>query len=74
MGKAISILGTILFVILQIICVFMSFILLIATFSLTKTLMALGLWYVVVGLFICSILGIFNGFVTIGLFLTRKDD
>lgn len=73
MGKAISILGTILFVILQIICVFMSFILLIATFSLTKTLMALGLWYVVVGLFICSILGIFNGFVTIGLFLTRKD-
>ena len=74
MGKAISILGTILFVILQIICVFMSFILLIATFSLTKTLMALGLWYVIVGLFICSILGIFNGFVTIGLFLTRKDD
>lgn len=74
MGKAVSILGTILFVILQIICVFMSFILLIATFSLTKTLMALGLWYVVVGLFICSILGIFNGFVTIGLFLTRKDD
>lgn len=74
MGKAISILGTILFVILQIICVFMSFVLLIATFSLTKTLMALGLWYVVVGLFICSILGIFNGFVTIGLFLTRKDD
>lgn len=74
MGKAISILGTILFVILQIICVFMSFILLIATFSLTKTLMALGLWYVVVGLFICSILGIFNGFVTIGLFLTRKDN
>lgn len=74
MGKAISILGTILFVILQIICIFMSFILLIATFSLTKTLMALGLWYVVVGLFICSILGIFNGFVTIGLFLTRKDD
>lgn len=73
MGKAISILGTILFVILQIICVFMSFILLIATFSLTKTLMALSLWYVVVGLFICSILGIFNGFVTIGLFLTRKD-
>ena len=74
MGKAISILGTILFIILQIICVFMSFVLLIATFSLTKTLMALGLWYVVVGLFICSILGIFNGFVTIGLFLTRKDD
>ena len=74
MGKAISVLGTILFILLEIICVFMSFIMLIASFSLTKTLMALGLWYVVVGLFICSILGIFNGFVTIGLFLTRKDD
>lgn len=73
MGKAISVLGTILFILLEIICVFMSFIMLIASFSLTKTLMALGLWYVVVGLFICSILGIFNGFVTIGLFLTRKD-
>ena len=52
----------------------MSFIILIASFSLTKTLMTLGLWYVVIGLFVCSILGIFNGFVTIGLFLNRKDD
>lgn len=74
MGKAVSVLGTILFILLEIICVFMSFIILIASFSLTKTLMALGLWYVVIGLFVCSILGIFNGFVTIGLFLNRKDD
>lgn len=74
MGKAISILGTILFIGLEIICIFMSFILIIASFSLTKTLMALGLWYVVAGLFVCSILGVFNGVVTIGLFLNGRDE
>lgn len=74
MGKAISVLGTILFILLEIVCVFMSFIILVASFSLTKTLMALGLWYVVVGLFVCSILGIFNGVVTIGLFLNGRDE
>lgn len=74
MGKAVSVLGTILFILLEIICVFMSFIILIASFSLTKTLMTLGLWYAVIGLFVCSILGIFNGFVTIGLFLNGRDE
>lgn len=74
MKKFFSTLGKIIFLVLEVICIFMSFVLLMATFSLSKTLAILGLWYIASGLFICSILGMFNGAVAIGMFLKREDD
>lgn len=74
MGKAVSMIGKIIFLILETIAIFFSFLVLVCTFSLASTLFSLGLWYIVVGMLICSILGMFNGAIAIWLFIQREED
>lgn len=74
MKKFFSVFGKILFLVLEVICAVVSALLVIGTFCASASFSALGITHITVLLFISSILGVFNVFVTLYTFLKKEDD
>lgn len=74
MKKFFTVFGKILFLVLEVICAVVSALLVVGTFCASASFAALGITHITVLLFISSILGVFNVFVTLYTFLKKEDD